>query len=154
MVVYLSHNVRKHIFEHVRPAKIKISHSSIRDLRTLVVFLLTVPSSSSLFFCFLFVRLWCYIWRSYCPHLFFISPSFGASRELCFLIVAFPGYLQFYFFLLLFVIYLNELFINIYIIVNKDKHSSRLIVENKKNDSWNRLSKIKLSPGDTFKDIQ
>ena len=31
------------------------------------------------------------------PYLFLTSPSFGASGGLCFIIVAFPGYLYLYF---------------------------------------------------------
>ena len=31
------------------------------------------------------------MWRLFCHYLFLISPSFGASGGLCFIIVAFPG---------------------------------------------------------------
>ena len=38
-----------------------------------------------------------HMWRLCCPYFFFISPSFGASRGLCFVTVAFPWYLHLYF---------------------------------------------------------
>ena len=44
-----------------------------------------------------FVRLWFHMWRLFCHYLFLISPSFGVSGGLCFVIVAFPGYLHLYF---------------------------------------------------------
>ena len=49
-----------------------------------------------LFFCCssLFVRLWFHMCYLLCPYLFLISPSFGASGGLCFVFVAFPGYLR------------------------------------------------------------
>ena len=34
--------------------------------------------------------------RLYCRYLFLISPSIGALRRMCFVIVAFPGYLHVY----------------------------------------------------------
>ena len=37
--------------------------------------------------------------RCFCPYLFLISPSFGASGRLCFVIVAFSGYLYLYFYI-------------------------------------------------------
>ena len=37
--------------------------------------------------------------RLSCPYLFHIFPSFGASGDLCFVIVALPGYLHLYFFI-------------------------------------------------------
>ena len=40
------------------------------------------------------------MWRFCCPYLFLFSPSFDASRKLCFVIVAIPGYLLLFFFLL------------------------------------------------------
>ena len=33
-----------------------------------------------------------YMWHLFCHHMFLISPSFGASSKLCFVIVAFSGY--------------------------------------------------------------
>ena len=45
----------------------------------------------------LFVRLWLHTWRLWCPYLFLIIPSFGASEGLCFVFVAFPEYLNLYF---------------------------------------------------------
>ena len=35
-----------------------------------------------------------HMWRICCPYLFVISSSFNASVGLCFVIVAFPGYLH------------------------------------------------------------
>ena len=35
------------------------------------------------------------MWRLLCDYLFLISPSFGASGWLCFLMVALPGYIHF-----------------------------------------------------------
>ena len=32
---------------------------------------------------FFFMHLWFYVWRLWCPCLFVVSPSFGASRRLC-----------------------------------------------------------------------
>ena len=63
-----------------------------------VVFLLTVPRP---FFCcssYLLVCLWFQMWCLFCPYLFLISPSFGASEGLCSKILAFPGYLHLYFY--------------------------------------------------------
>ena len=42
----------------------------------------------------LFVRLWFHMWSLFCPYLFPISPSFGALGRMCFVIVAFSGYLH------------------------------------------------------------
>ena len=39
-----------------------------------------------------------YIWRLFCHCLMLISPSFGALKRPCFVIVAFPGYTYLYFF--------------------------------------------------------
>ena len=60
-----------------------------------VVFLLSVPRR---FLCYssLFVHQWFHIWL-FCPCLFLISSSFGASGRLYFFDVAFPGYLHLYF---------------------------------------------------------
>ena len=62
-----------------------------------VVFLLTVPRR--LLFCVfsLFVCQWLQMWNSSCHYLFSVSPAFGASGRLCFVIVTFPGYLHSYF---------------------------------------------------------
>ena len=46
-----------------------------------------------------FVRRWFRVWRLFCHYLFLISPDFDASGRLCFLIVAFPGYLHLYLFI-------------------------------------------------------
>ena len=47
---------------------------------------------------FFFMHLWFYVWRLWCPCLFVVSPSFGASRRLlCFVIVALPGNPHLYF---------------------------------------------------------
>ena len=40
----------------------------------------------------LYVRLWFHIRRLCCPYFYLISPSFGASGGLCFVLVAFPRY--------------------------------------------------------------
>ena len=50
----------------------------------------------------LFIYCWFHMWRLFCPSLFLISPSFGASRRLCPLIFTFPGYLYLYSFSLYF----------------------------------------------------
>ena len=36
------------------------------------------------------------MWNSSCYYLFSVSPAFGASGRLCFVIVAFPGYFHLY----------------------------------------------------------
>ena len=43
-----------------------------------------------------FVHLWFHTWHLFWHYLFLISPSFGALGGLCFVIVAFPGYLHLY----------------------------------------------------------
>ena len=45
----------------------------------------------------LFVRRWSQLWRLFCPYLFVISPSFGTSEGMCFVIVAFSVYIYLYF---------------------------------------------------------
>ena len=45
-----------------------------------------------------FVRLWFHIWRLFCLYLFLISPFFGPSGSLCFVIVAFSRNLLLIFF--------------------------------------------------------
>ena len=40
------------------------------------------------------LHLWFKMWHLFCPYLFLISPSFGTLGGLCFVIVAFPGYLR------------------------------------------------------------
>ena len=49
----------------------------------------------------LFVHLRIHMWCLCCLHLFLVSPSFVASRQLCFVTVAFPGYLHLYFLIIL-----------------------------------------------------
>ena len=44
------------------------------------------------------------MWFLCCPYLFPISPSFDASGGMCFKIVAFPGYLHLYCFVLQFIV--------------------------------------------------
>ena len=44
-----------------------------------------------------FVHCGFHMWRLFCLYLIPIYPSFGASERLCFVIVAFPGYLHLYF---------------------------------------------------------
>ena len=64
-----------------------------------VVFLLTIPR---LFFCCsysLFVCRWFLMWRLFCYYVFLISPSFGASGRLRFVMVAFPVYISLIFLL-------------------------------------------------------
>ena len=41
---------------------------------------------------------WSVCWSLSCPYLFLISPSFGTSRGLFFVIVTFPGYVHLYVF--------------------------------------------------------
>ena len=58
--------------------------------------MLTVPRQ---FLCWSFplsVRSWFHMWCFCCPYLFLISPSFGASGGLCFVILAFPGYFLYF----------------------------------------------------------
>ena len=73
--------------------RVKLVKASPPTPHRSVIFLLTVPRwflccSSSLYVC-----RWSHTWSLFCYYnMFFISPSFGASWELCFVIVAFPMY--------------------------------------------------------------
>ena len=62
-----------------------------------LVFLLICPRR---FFCcssVLLVLRWFHVWHLFWPYVFLISPCCSASEKLCFLIVAFTGYLHLYF---------------------------------------------------------
>ena len=66
---------------------IRIKSEALRKLKLLMA----VPK---LFLCCSFsilLCLWFHMWRVFCHYLFLISPSFGASGGLCFVIVAFLG---------------------------------------------------------------
>ena len=62
-------------------------------LSPFILFLQTVPRRLQFFF----GHLWFHMWRLFCPHLFLLSHSFGTSVGLCFVILAFPGYLHLYY---------------------------------------------------------
>ena len=72
--------------------KIRASKTSLRPFNSLIVSRRFLCCTSSLF-----VRIWVNMWSLYCSYLILISPSFGASGRLCFVIVAFPGYRHLYF---------------------------------------------------------
>ena len=47
------------------------------------------------------------MWRLLCHHVFLISSSFSASDGACFVVVAFPGYLGFIFYVYLSISIIN-----------------------------------------------